>query len=340
MSKKRLAAKWFNRLGGASILHRTWGKNRLTVLAYHRIIEHQTPTFADYRPVVSATPADFRQQMAFLKTHFSVISLDNVHRALANNAALPDYPLLITFDDGYLDNYQNAYPILREFGFPAVIFLATSRMTDPTPLWWDAVARYFHHTQTQHADLPLIGAADITPATLDRLLAELKKIPEDEKLDAVEAIRQSLNVTVPDAEPLFMNWEQVREVVNNGIACQSHTVTHPIMTRIAPDEVRRQLAESRQRIIDETGQTVTAFAYPNGTPADYSPDTMKALHETGYQTAYTLSAGPMAWQAVQAHPYQIRRVYLGYQDSFDLFQAKVMGLPAIGSSLAYPDAST
>jgi peptidoglycan/xylan/chitin deacetylase (PgdA/CDA1 family) len=341
MSKKQKLAQVLVKGGAIPLFNAFWGRERLTVLAYHRIIDYQRPDFADYLPVVSATPAMFEQQMAFVRDHFHVISLDDLHRALTAGAPLPDNPLLITFDDGYLDNYTNAYPILKRFGFPAVIFLATSRMDDPTPLWWDAVARYFHHTPRTEAKLPLVGEValgDDRRALLDRLLGELKTLPEADKQAAVEQVRAALAVTDPDDAPLFMSWDQVREVVSNGVDCQAHTVTHPIMTRISVDEQHRQLERSRAHIMEQTGKDVAAFAYPNGTHADYAPETMRLLQDTSYKTAFTLTAGPMRWRQVKVHPLQIRRVYLGYQDTFELFALKVMGLPALFDRIAFPAA--
>lgn len=343
MSRQQMASQWLVRMGGVSLLDTYWGNRRLTVLAYHRVIEFERDDFADYLAVVSTSPTMFEQQLAFVRDHFNVISLWDLRAALTEGAALPDHPLLITFDDGYLDNYENAYPLLKKFGFPAVIFLTTSRMDDPTPLWWDAVARCFHHTKKTEADLPLLGHTVIEKSKrglLDDLLRELKKVPEDEKLAAVEAIRAALDVTDPDETPVFMNWAQVREVIANGIACQGHTITHPIMTRVSLAEQRRQLTESRDRIQAETGQQVIAFAYPNGTAADYSPETMALLREAGYEIAFTLAPGPMRWSRVQAHPLQIRRVYLGYRDTYEMFALKVMGITAIydDEPLAYPKA--
>jgi peptidoglycan/xylan/chitin deacetylase (PgdA/CDA1 family) len=343
MSKKDLAARVGLQVGGGAFLAAYWGKHRLTVLNYHRITDYDPRTFPDYLPLVSATPTDFERQMAWVDAHYNVIHLDDLHAALNGNGKLPDNPALITFDDGYLDNYTVAYPILKRFGFPAVIFLTTSRMENPSPLWWDAVARYFHYSDKNEADLPLVGVqawdkSDLRPV-LDPLLAAMKTVPEDEKLAAVEAVRVALDVTPPDAEPLFMDWQQARELIDNGIACQGHTVTHPIMSRISPQEQHRQLAESRQTILDRTGQPVYAFAYPNGGHADYTTETMRILHETGYTLAFTLAAGPMRWQQVQQHPLQIRRVYMGYHDTFALFKAKMLGVPAFGTQVAFPQAS-
>lgn len=341
MSKKQFAAKTLMQFGGVPALDAYWGRKRLTVLAYHRILEYERPDFADAVPVVSATPAMFERQLTFIRDHFNVISLDDLRAAMMNGAALPDKPLLITFDDGYLDNYENAVPMLKRFGFPAVIFLATSRMTERGPLWWDQLARYFHHTTHTSADLPLIGQRDLSAKqhVLDELSAAMKTIPEAEKLAAVEQTRQALNASDPDDAPLFMDWEQVREVLADGIATQPHTVNHPIMTRIDAETQRAEITGSRDAIVEQTGQAVFAFAYPNGGAADYSPVTMQALYDAGIEMAFTLAPGPMRWPDVKRHPLQIRRVYLGYQDTYEVFVAKVMGLPALNHPLAFPDAT-
>jgi peptidoglycan/xylan/chitin deacetylase (PgdA/CDA1 family) len=341
-SKKQLAAEAIVRLGGVPMLNTYWGKKRLTVLAYHRVTALEDGGFDDFRPMVSATPQLFDTEMAFVKAHFNVISLDDLRGAILHGNGLPDNPLLITFDGGYLDNYINAFPILKKYGFPAVIFLTTSRMNDTeTPLWWDWVARVFHRTTQAQADLPLVGAVDLTGEAkhdaLHTVMDALEAVPENEKLDTIAEIGAALGVTDVSGGPLFLNWEQAKELVNNGITCQSHTVDHPILTRISQSEVVRQIRDSRAAIMDHTGQEVYAFAYPSGTPADYAPETITALTAHGYDLAFTLTAGPMRWEAVKANPLQIRRVYLDNKDTLQVFAVKVMGVPAFLEPLAYPE---
>jgi peptidoglycan/xylan/chitin deacetylase (PgdA/CDA1 family) len=336
MKKKILAAALY-RGGVPKLLNTYWGPDRLTVLAYHRITDPTPSQFSYYIPNISATAEMFARQMEYVAQHFNVIDLAALRAFIEQGSPLPPRALLITFDDGYLDNYANAYPVLRAYKFPAVIFLMTRGMDDPTPAWWDACGYYFQHTQRIQANLPLIGACDLSTTELrtaarEALMRRLKQIPESQKQEAMHMLPTALDVAPPPREPrLFMNWNEVRELVANGVACQPHTVTHPIMTRIDPDEVRRQLAESRARIEQETGQITTTFAYPNGTSADYNADTMQALRETGYTIAFTLTPGPMRIADVKQHPLQIARVFVGYKDSFESFVMKVMGLPALTS---------
>lgn len=317
------------------LLDAYWGPERLTVLAYHRIIDASPPSFDLYRPNVSATPEMFERHIAYIVKHFNVISLEMLQDFLLTGQALPRRPLLITFDDGYLDNYTNAYPILRRYKLPAVIFLITDKMAQPTAPWWDSCAYYFFHTMKSSADLPLLGMCElVSPAQRDAaresFIKAVKKLPEAEKQASLQALRLSLDAGEFNSKlPLFVSWDQVRELTANGVACQPHTLTHPIMTRIDPNEQKWQLTESRARIEAETGQAAIAFAYPNGSRHDYNAETMAALRETGYQMAFTLSPGPARLADVRAKPLEIRRVFLGYRDSFEIAVLKMLGLPAL-----------
>ncbi|MFQ3537103.1 MAG: polysaccharide deacetylase family protein [Aggregatilineales bacterium] len=329
------------RLGVPRLLDTFWGKNRLTVLAYHRITDAAAPDFVGYPPNVSATPQMFASQMAWIAKRFNVISLPVLHAFLLKGRPLPSRPLLITFDDGYLDNYQHAFPVLKRLQLPAVIFLMTSRMDNPVPPWWDECAQYLAQTEHEQADLPLIGICDLSTAqarrtATDRLLRALKRIPEAEKHAAIRAVRERLDVPPPSADlPLFVNWDQVREMVAADIACMPHTVNHPILTRVSAEEAYRELAESKAHIEAQTDQPASAFAYPNGTPHDYNQAIIQMLRELDFQSAYTLMPAPMPLRAVRRYPMQIRRAFLLYKDSFDLFKLKVMGLPALATWARY-----
>ncbi len=341
MSKRQVAANAFHKLGGVRLIDRYWGHDRLTVLAYHRIIDPNTPDFIDYRPVVSASPDMFAQQMAFVGQHFNPVSLWDVVTALRGGGTLPPKPLLVTFDDGYLDNYTHAYPILKQHNIPAVIFLVTDRMDNPTePLWWDALARAFHQTSQTDAELPLIGRAQVMDATLDKLLDALKQLPERDRQTATEQAFDVLGVSNIEGTPLFVNWEQVNEMRSHEITPQPHTHTHPILTRIDAEELERELTRSQQMIAEHAHTDGLALAYPNGGAADYSPGIIETVKRLSFYMAFTLTPGPMRWRQVQRHPHQIRRVYLSYKDTFEVFVMKVMGVPALGKAIAYPNAET
>lgn len=335
MKKRKLLASTLRKSGGTWLLDRAWGADRLTVLGYHSIRDVHAPDFDAYEPNVSASPAMFKRQMDFVQEHFNVIDLSALHAFVTQNAPLPPRPLLITFDDGYLDNYEHAYPILREYGLSAVIFIVSDWGGSTRRAWWDQTAYFFHHTTTTNAEIPLVGPCDLsTPDTRlearETFIQRIKLMPEIEKNDTITSLAQTLDVAPPENDtPLFVSWNQMRELVANGIACQPHTISHPILTRISPERAQHEIQESAARIAGETGQVAQAFAYPNGTIADYTPAIMQTLQDIKIPLAFTLTPGPLRLDHVRQHALEIPRVFLSHRDSFDEFVVKVMGVPAL-----------
>ncbi|MBN2471650.1 MAG: polysaccharide deacetylase family protein, partial [Anaerolineae bacterium] len=251
MKKSQVIMGAARKAGLPGLLDLYWGQDRITVLAHHRVTDAgKAADFPYYQPNISATPAQFDEQLAYIAAHFSVIGLHDLVAYVVENKPLPPRPLLITFDDGYLDNYQHAFPVLQRYGFPAVIFLMTSRMTHSAPPWWDECAYYFFHTTREDANLPLVGPQRLdSPAARlagrEAVLQAMERVPEAQKLAALQELGRTLAVAPPPLDPgLFMNWDQARDLVNNGVACMPHTVTHPILTRVSPEQQRQEIVDS------------------------------------------------------------------------------------------------
>ena len=310
-----------------------WGAKRLTVLAYHRITEYAQPEFDLFVPNVSATPAIFAEHMQFVEKHFNVISMRDMHNWLTEKRPLPKNPLLITFDDGYRDNLEFAFPILQQYGFPATIFLATNYIGNNKPFFWDLIAYCFHHTAKTNVDLPLMGQQTWTTKAertrvMNRWLSKLKTIPNAEKDTAVQQLPTQLEVTVPENafDNICLTWDEVRLMAKSGITFGGHTQNHPILTRLSIEEAHTEIAGSQARIKAELDGDVTSFAYPNGQSTDFNQELMDSLRSCGYSMAFTLVPGPTKPQEVFDNPYAIRRIFIGNRDTLPRFAAKVMGL--------------
>jgi peptidoglycan/xylan/chitin deacetylase (PgdA/CDA1 family) len=94
----------------------TWAKDNAVILLYHHV-SHSTPG------VTSVSPETFREHMQYLAEHHQVLPLKEVIETLQNKQPLSDKAVVITFDDGYKNIYNNAHPILKEFSFPYTIFI-------------------------------------------------------------------------------------------------------------------------------------------------------------------------------------------------------------------------
>ena len=309
-------------------------KNKLTVLCYHRIDDTTHPDFQTFKPNVSATVEGFTAQVEYLHNHFNIVSLDQVTEWLTTGKQdIPDYPALITFDDGYRDNYLNAFPILREKQIPAVIFLATDYIGEAVPFAWDLAAYCFYHTTYDSADLPFEGQQSWQDQkqkdlVLKNWIDQLKYRPHKEMKDAIQRLPEILDVSIPnDAfSKLHLTWDEVREMHKNGIYIGAHTMSHPILTRVSLDKVEHELRGSKERIEAELNTSVGSFAYPNGQLTDFNPEIEQITRNSGFSTAFSLVSGIPSLKNIRENPFAIQRIYIGQNDTFERFVIKVSGI--------------
>jgi len=310
----------------------------LTVLNYHRIGTPVKKDFDTFKPNISATPQGFEQQMSLISRWFNVISLNQIVAWLKGDGSLPPYAALITFDDGYLDNYLQAFPILNRYHFPALIFLTTDHIARDLPFYWDLIAYSFYHTTLNHVSLPLIGDQHWNDYTqLDKVIRQFtekfKQFPPEKKLQIIDQLPEQLGVQIPQGtfRNVMMDWDQVRDLKTKGINFGGHTMTHPILTRISPEMARLEIEGSKACIESEIGHPVVSFAYPNGQTGDFNAEIIQMVAQAGYQAAFTLLDGPDSYINVQENPFEIKRIFISHKDTLARFAIKVCGINRIRS---------
>jgi peptidoglycan/xylan/chitin deacetylase (PgdA/CDA1 family) len=320
-------------------------RDALTVLCYHRIDTPLRCRFAGFERNISASPENFENQIDYLSKQFSPISASELNECFEHPERLPQRPVLVSFDDGYMDNAEIAWPILRKRKMPAIVFLATDHIGTSQPFLWDFAAYCFQDTERMFADVPLLGPTHLRSRT-DRVTATekwrfcLKSLPASERWPTANAMRQSLAVEVPDAafSGLYMSWSDVRCLAAEGCEFGGHTRTHPILTKMPLDEARDEITGSFKRITAELGRPPVAFAYPNGLKRDFTNQHEAAVREAGYSIAFSLEPGPTSLDNARQHPTSISRIYIGLNDDMPRFAAKLAGASHLGSLLRYRSA--
>lgn len=307
-------------------------KNCLTVVCYHRIGELRQSGFQGFESNMSASPRLFTQQMELLKRCYNPVTLKDVAQWLCGGGRLPPRPVLVTFDDGYRDNMEVAWPIMRERGIPAVIFLATGHIETARPFLWDFVSYCFHAAPSGWWTIPLLG--DVRIATsCDRSALQSawmlvsKAHPASQRWADAHRLAEALGVSPPaDAfKGLYLNWEDVAFLADRGVEFGGHTKTHPILTKIPPAEACAEIADSFSGLASVLGTPPIGFAYPNGTAKDFDSIHEEAARKAGYSLAFTLRPGPMHLAELRRRPMAIRRLYIGNTDNMPRFAAKLAG---------------
>lgn len=274
---------------------------RLIILCYHRVTTDNSTIGS-----ICLSPENFKSQMAYLaKSRFRPITIDQWIDYCAGRISLEGEYVLITFDDGYRDNCENAYPILKECGVPATIFLATSALDTQCSFWWDRVVLAIHAMRASRRVPNMTGSGKIRDVwERVRIAATCDEASVDDHILAAVMNLKSLSfehrdafvselerLGRPQAKSLMMTWEMARGVQGEWVTFGSHTVTHPFLSRLNEDETRWELAESKTRIEQELERPALSFAYPNGKRDDYNQRTLRILAECGYKAAVTTEKG-------------------------------------------------
>ena len=290
-------------------LHRFQHKGNVLILMYHRVLRDNDEIIKSVQPGMYVTDSSFKKQVKYLTRHFEVISLKELLKlwegeGLDNNKKY----CVITFDDGWLDNYLYAYPVLREYSVPATIFLTTTLIGTNRWFWPEKLSYIFLE---KHEDL--VDAASSTEdvegevndvmnsifsimrekynyskrSQMDFIIGALKRHSEIAIENALSRMCELLHISIPD-ERMLLNWDEVKEMSTRGISFGSHTCNHKILTGLSLDEANIELGDSMKALKEKDIEFSPVFCYPNG---NYNKEIQEAVSALGYEAAVTTKFG-------------------------------------------------
>lgn len=308
ISKRDLLAHTLNATGCARVLRAARPWNGVLIWNYHRIGNASGSLFDPH--LFSATAEDFDRQVAFLKQNFDLIGPSDLEHSLRQPRG---QFVMLTFDDGYRDNYSLAYPILKSHGVSATFFITTGFLDRPHVPAWDEIAWMLRMTsvKTLTANEWLPTSVCLGDQSFQRLLAVYKSLGTELTEAYLDFLADSLGTgRCPNslAHDQWMTWDMLRELQACGMSFGGHTVNHPILANATADQQDWEVGECRRRLIDELGVAIDAFSYPNGRRSDFNEFTRAALRNHGYRWAFSYSGG-------HCRP--------GHADNFDLSRTAV-----------------
>ncbi|SFS17029.1 Polysaccharide deacetylase [Dyella sp. OK004] len=280
---------------------RSWWRKDLRILAYHRVMELPDPEHFDFDlELISATPQQFRQQMQWLKQHYLPMRLSDVAALINAGKEVPADTVVVTFDDGYIDNYRIAFPILRELGVPATFFVSTGHIDSGRPYAYDWVVHMILRTRAERLRLPELGIDMPLPAsrTERRALAgsvltymkELDAIAQSALIARLEDEWQMPSGTAP-ADCLPMSWAQVREMHAAGFEIGSHGVHHRMLSKLPPSELAYEVRHSKATLDRELGPSPMLMSYPVGGDRAFNARVIETTRAAGYELACAYISG-------------------------------------------------
>ena len=320
VSKKGLLAQYLARgslLSSLGRLRNSWITD-IPILAYHRVLDvDDEETFPFDVELVSASTKDFAWQMEYVRLNFTPITCAHLQEILEGSRPAPPRPIVITFDDGYEDNYENAFPILAALGVPATIFVSTGFIGADSTFWHDRLAYVVLNAppvtffvSPLEMTVNLAGDKSARRKELTRILKALKRVRNSLRLEALKIIEREAGS--PTREMPFylakpMTWAQVREMSAGGIEFGSHTVTHPILSQLEDTELWKELTESKRVLEEHIDRPVDTISYPVGGPTAFDARVRHMARSAGYKLGFSYIPGTNRLPV--SDPFSLRRLH-------------------------------
>lgn len=254
-------------------------QNKGIILVYHQIKDS----------------ISFEKQIAFISSQYQVLPLETLVTLIANRKSLPSHSLSITFDDGYRNLFENAYPVLVKYKCPATIFLNTGFIDNDKPIWPFWVREYILRSKKpklyfQYKDIDLaldISSDRAKSKAFYKLLALFKhELQADLWLNLDKLWKATGNPIVYwDQDELLLTWNQIHDMeMSRWIQCGNHTVSHRITPWIDDSSLKTEIDCADTDLKKHLSFPSPTFAFPNG---EYDERTVMYLAEKGYIGAVT-----------------------------------------------------
>ena len=316
---------------GISHLYKTLFRNssHCVIFVYHRVCP--LAEILSFERELTVTHEAFEKQISYLRKAYTPISLSQLLKSLKGEIILPGNSVVVTFDDGYRDNYDYAFPILKAYDVPATIFLTTGFIENGRFCWWDRLSLILKYAREPNLFLSHNGRKFHLKVKTEQekkaayfALADLLLDTEGNSKDTIlQEVQFALKAEVPPVPKQNLTWNEIREMSRYRIEFGAHTCSHVRLSRVQDDIVWNELKQSKEIIESHLQKEVIAFAYPYGRESDFDARATEALKRLGYHIAVT---GIQGVTSIKEDVFKLRRVPIRGSDCESLFRAKATGM--------------
>jgi peptidoglycan/xylan/chitin deacetylase (PgdA/CDA1 family) len=258
------------------------------VLLYHRVADYQTDP-----QQLCVTPKNFDAHIAFLKEHYNLLSVENFTEILLNQSKFPKKSVLVTFDDGYADNFLFALPILEKYQTQALFYVCTGNLNSDREFWWDEVERHILLSEQfpKKFEIDILGKSFLANDSKDdrmklyqNLLPALRALTVAERNQVMSRISKITGNTSPRSELRSMTFDELRSMTRSASSViGAHTVNHPSLAGCPADEQQFEILKSKEFLEDLLKIQISHFSYPFGTKSDFDQTTLKIVNDIGFK---------------------------------------------------------
>jgi peptidoglycan/xylan/chitin deacetylase (PgdA/CDA1 family) len=245
------------------------------------------------------------KQMHHIKKWYDVITIDELSKRLVRKERFHKPSVIITIDDGYLNNYTIAYPILKELNLPAIIYLTAGCIGTNKGLWIDDIEYALIHAKVNTFSFEeLFGEKVFDISTLagkketEKILySTIHRLENLKRAALIKKLFENLHVDISELEikpRIMLNWDEIIEMSRNGISFGGHTLTHPCLPALQLEDAKHEIKHSKEIVEGWLKQPVKHFAIPNGQKEDFTDELRDYCQEIGFETIATTETGIVA----------------------------------------------
>lgn len=339
---KQTMAHLLYAFGLLGVLIRRRLHGRAVVLTYHRVLPDDELERTWSHPAIVVRSGTFGRHLEALQRHFDVLSLETFTARLESGQPFERPSCLVTFDDGWIDTYTQAWPALRAASMPATVFLPVDFIGADRMFWQEQGSALLAVIAARAGQDPAFAeraTAALAPHGMHRVFGLMGAALREAIAEAMQVRKHDdpgrhrsplptlLELAAASTPPVggvdaFMTWPQVREMAAGGITFGGHGVTHRLLDTLPPAEADAEVGGSRTALERELPGHAIAFCYPNG---NWSPAVAAAVQRQGFRVAFSTErglAGP------DSERFAVRRINI-HEDvtsTVPLFLARLAGV--------------
>lgn len=330
-------------LGLLQLWQRIALNRRAVVLMYHRVLTPSERRESASHPAIIVEQETFALHMSLVKRRFKVLTLDQFTEKMERRIPFENSSCLITFDDGWKDNYTHALPILKKYKLPAVVFLPVNYIGQKRLFWQESLVQVLHlavmvgrqdsgkssRLREIVAPLGLGEVLDIQgdnprPWIIASISQKRKRFTPASVEEVVRMLKKELDVEQGNASAIdgFLTWDEIRAMSREGIQFGGHGAEHHLLSHLTVDEARDEVEGAKAMIASQLKEVPCSFSYPRGY---WTPQVVELVKKAGYRLAFLAKGGPVR---CEDDLYTLQRINIFEEgtQSRPMFLARLVGL--------------
>lgn len=261
------------------------------VLLYHRVTDIESDP-----QLLCVKPKNFENHISLLSKKFKVLTVEEFKFYIENKKKFPKKSVLLTFDDGYADNYLEALPILEKYKSQALFYIATGTLNTKNEYWWDAVERIILLSKSNPGqEKYTLNNKDYTIHNLnktqrfelyEKLLPELRILSSEKREKTINELAILFESIQPRDSHQAMTFEELKKMnSSNSAIIGAHTHLHPSLAALSYNEQLEEIRTSKEKLEELLSKKIVHFSYPFGTKGDFNEDTLAIVKRLGFELA-------------------------------------------------------